>query len=136
MLTAWRSARRDCDAAQARLTAAREQRRAEIAALRRRFRESFGGSGALVWSFNAGMLAGLKPRGRSQADDAPKSRLSVRSLLKALLKSLPLLVSVAGSASARAAAQPGRGTDHASSEAGAPEASITTGPPYLQEDAT
>ena len=135
MLTAWRNARRDCDAAQARLTAAREQRRAEIAALRRRFRESFGGSGALVWSFNVGMLAGLKPRGGPQAD-APKPRLSVRSLLKALLNSLPLLVSVAGSASARAAAQPGRGTDHASSEAGAPEASITTGPPYLQEDAT
>jgi hypothetical protein len=135
VLTAWRSARRDCDAAQARLTAAREQRRAEIAALRRRFRESFGGSGALVWSFNAGMLAGLKPRGGPQAD-APKPRLSVRSLLKALLNSLPLLVSVAGSASARAAAQPGRGTDHASSEAGAPEASGSTGSPYLQEDAT
>jgi hypothetical protein len=135
VLTAWRSARRDCDAAQARLTAAREQRRAEIAALRRRFRESFGGSGALVWSFNAGMLAGLKPRGRPPAD-GPKPRLSLRSLLKTLLNSLPLLVSVAGSTSARTAPRPGRGTDHASSEAGAPEASVTTGPPYLQEDAT
>lgn len=135
MLTAWRSARRDCDAAQTRLTAAREQRRAEIAALRRRFRESFGSSGALVWSFNAGMLAGLKPRGRPETDDAPEPRVSLRSLLKALLNSLPLLVSVAGSASARAAPQPG-GTDHASSEAGAPEASGTTGSPYLQEDAT
>jgi hypothetical protein len=135
VLTAWRSARRDCDAAQARLTAAREQRRAEIAALRRRLRESFGGSGALVWSFNAGMLAGLKPRGRPPVD-GPKPRLSVRSLLKTLLNSLPLLVSVAGSTSARTAPRPGRGTDHASSEAGAPEASVTTGPPYLQEDAT
>jgi hypothetical protein len=135
VLTAWRSARRDCDSAQARLAAAREQRRAEIAALRRRFRESFGGSGALVWSFNAGMLAGLKPRGRPPAD-GPKPRLSLRSLLKTLLNSLPLLVSVAGSTSARTAPRPGRGTDHASSEAGAPEASVTTGPPYLQEDAT
>lgn len=122
--------------AQARLSAAREQRRAEMAALRRRFRASFGSSGALVWSFNAGMLAGLKPRGGPQADEAPKSRPSGRSLLKALLNSLPVLVSLAGSASARAAVQPGRGTDHASSETGAPEASATTGPPYWQEDAT
>lgn len=134
MLTAWRSARRDCDSAQARLLAARDDRRAAVAAAQRRFRESFGSSGALIWSFNAGLLAGLKPRRPAPPGETNGS--AGRSFLKSLLKSLPLLVSIAGHSPGAVAAGPERGTDHASSEPGAPEAPMTTAPPVSQEDAT